>query len=370
MRVSAWWVPCVSLGVILVAAAYRAVVLKNYLVATDDNVGIFEHWLGLFRNTLSESLVATLDGAKRRATEGVSTGNPCSLSTKAGASAKVEKYVFGEGKSSMGVEISECEPLPNRTVLVISPAIRRGMRTWSGTEDVMKVGLEMAKSICSKRMINLKSEPLQSSTSRWLRVVRMRLAIYVPGLEWESQQEFDFVLPKEFDFESLIRIVLKILHVCMDHEGQVTMHSVNTQTSTALSHVLCGLIAESPIDKDFDCQSPTLRQVLFALKDNKANTSTSKISLEQAILLPTIILASTYNRWLRGAGISGDEIQALQDKHVDRLALSGKLFLDTIMGEFHKLGIWDKFMTKVQKEDEKRETLLPRDASSGNYTIF
>lgn len=65
--------------------------------------------------------------------------------------------------------------------------------------------------------------------------------------------------------------------------------------------------------------------------------------------------------------MSGDEIQALQAKHVDNLALSGKAFLHTIMSEFDKLGIWDTFMLEEQRQAEKASIVVPRDASSGSY---
>jgi hypothetical protein len=366
MRVSEWWVPLASLAAIWAGGLYRAFTARNFLVSTGDDVGISEHWIGLFRNTVSESLIATLEGAGSRTTTAVERSSANSVPPltrdKDETGSLFDENIKGQ------VNVTTTELLPNRTVLLIVPAIRTGMRSWSGTEDVMKVGLEMAKHICTKRMVNLRSERLQASHTRWICVVRIRLAVYVPGLVWQSRHELDMALTREFDLESLIRHVMKMLHVCMDHEGQVTMHSVDKATSTALSHVLCGPIADPPIESRFDAETATLRQILTGLKENSANATTAKFSLEQATLLPTIILACTYNRWLHGSGISGDEIQALQNKHVDNLALSGKLFLPTIIGEFDRLGIWNVFMTEEQLSAERMDAILPRDATSGNYS--
>jgi hypothetical protein len=155
----------------------------------------------------------------------------------------------------------------------------------------------------------------------------LRLAIYVPGFIWRSNHTVDFALTPNFGLESLIRHVLKPLHICMDHTGTVSMHSVEEKTSIELSHVLCGPIADPLLNGESLSPTPTLRDVMSAIHDNDANAATGKFSVEQALLLPIIILLCIYDRWL-DPGMPGDRIEALQAQYVDQLGLSGKAWLE------------------------------------------
>jgi hypothetical protein len=237
----------------------------------------------------------------------------------------------------------------------------------------MKVGLEMAKNACKSRTLRLESRET-SMSSRWVRIIRFRLAIYVPGLVWISHRSIDFAIGTDFDFSIVLRQVMQIIHVCLDHEGKLTRHTFDMVSATRLSHVLCGPIADPPFNAEFgESIQPTLRMILTALRDKETNRETNKYSLEQAILLPTIILSCAWDRWLHGAGLYGEEIEALQNKHADGLALSGRTYLDTLIHEFEVLGIWDSFMqlkTETNGEIERSESLVPRDATSGNYETF
>jgi hypothetical protein len=71
--------------------------------------------------------------------------------------------------------------------------------------------------------------------------------------------------------------------------------------------------------------------------------------------------------------VYGEEIETLQSKHADNLALSGKMHLDVLMREFEALGIWDDFMPLKTEPNEhlgESELICPRDATSGKYDIF
>ena len=69
-------------------------------------------------------------------------------------------------------------------------------------------------------------------------------------------------------------------------------------------------------------------------------------------------------------GIGYDEIERLQKRHIDGLALSGQAFLGTMEKEFERLRLWDDFMVEKSAADgEGQETLLPRSAGAGDYTL-
>ena len=70
------------------------------------------------------------------------------------------------------------------TVFFLVPPIRTVMRTRPETEDVMEVGLEVAKHSCKHRSVEFLTFKL--SLNRWIRLVHFRMAIYVPGLVWHS----------------------------------------------------------------------------------------------------------------------------------------------------------------------------------------
>jgi hypothetical protein len=223
------------------------------------------------------------------------------------------------------------------------------MCTWSGAEDVMKVGLEMAK--CSRKHRYVKFPTLQLPSDRWIRLVRFRIAIYVPGLVWHSDQWVDFALSKDFDFEHLVRLIIKLLHICMDHEGDFDLHGVDPATSAKLSHVLCGPVAGvSASFNHLQGSKVILRKVLSLLRDHPSCEYTSKYALKQAVLLPTVIMASIYETW---------GITALQNKHVDGLALSGKDHLPTLEEEFDRVGIWEKFTVDKAEGPSKAKSEIP-----------
>ena len=186
----------------------------------------------------------------------------------------------------------------NHTIFFLVQPIRTAMRTWSGTEDVMKVDLGVAKRSCKHHSV--KFPTLQLPSDRWIRLVRFRMAIYVPGLVWPSDQWVDFALSTDFDLEHLVRLIVKLLHICMDHEGNFDLHEVDPATSAKLSHVLCGPVADvSASFNHLQGSKVSLRQVLSLLRDHPSCEHTNKYALKQAVLLPTVIMASIYETWIQ-----------------------------------------------------------------------
>jgi hypothetical protein len=104
----------------------------------------------MFRNTVSESLLATLECSENRVPlEPVSQTATPSDGTVAG-----NEYVVIEPKDITGPRGQS-----NRTVFFLVQPIRTAMRTWSGTEDVMKGGLEVAKRSCKHRSVKFPHPP-------------------------------------------------------------------------------------------------------------------------------------------------------------------------------------------------------------------
>jgi hypothetical protein len=171
VRGAPWWLSLSSLGVIWSGAVYRAAASPNTIVASGDDLGSDEHWIGLFRHTLSDSILATMNGAHPRCfDQGVST-----LSSK--ENQEPGKSVIVEKAKASTQEVN----MEYSTALFIVHLVRTSLRTWSRAEDVMKVGLEMAKIACKTKVITFESHgPKQKP--RWPKIVRLRLAIYVPSL--------------------------------------------------------------------------------------------------------------------------------------------------------------------------------------------
>lgn len=125
MRVSSWWV---SLGILCITwlnAGNQPLSSRNYLVATSQNTGEREHWTGLMRDTVSESLIATLEFSQKRPI-------PPSKSTSS------------TPPGTPGISLPTVTSIGD-TLLFIDPAIGKSLSSWSGVEDVMKVSLEIAK---------------------------------------------------------------------------------------------------------------------------------------------------------------------------------------------------------------------------------
>jgi hypothetical protein len=252
IRVAPWWVAISSLGAIWFGAAYRAIVSQNSIVAEGDHMDSAEYWTGIFEANLSETLLKIIDIQRPRSYIG---------SHQSSDSNPAVSMEDPPEKISPAIRTYEVETQgPNAILLVVEP-VRMGLGTWSGAEDVMKVALEMSKRICKSKVITYKSQSL-AQNSRWTDIVRFNLAIYVPGMVWTSHQTIDIGLPCGFSFDTLIQLVTKVLHVSMDQEGTAARHTIETNASVPVSHVLCGPIAESPLDSLPSDKPQTLRSVL------------------------------------------------------------------------------------------------------------
>jgi hypothetical protein len=198
------------------------------------------------------------------------------------------------------------------------------------------------------------------------------MAIFVSGLVWHSDQWVDFALSKDIDLEHLVRLIIKLLHICMGHEPDFGLHQVDPATSAKLSHILCGPVADVSASFNYiQGNKISLRQVFSFLRDHPSCEHTSKYAVEQAVLLPNFIMASIYETWLQFDMSDTWSIAALQNKHVDGLALSGKDHLPTLEEEFDRVGIWEKFMVDKAEGPSKAKGQIPqpRDATSGNYEM-
>jgi hypothetical protein len=326
MRVAPWWVSLSSLAVTWVGALYRAITSPTPIKASAETLDSEEHWIGMFRHTFNESLTATLNGAAKRTFDMAVITTPSLEAHDA-----PENNKCGGSTKTFPAEFKQYS-----VVLLVREPVRTTLGTWSGAEDVVKVGLEMAKIACRERVIAFPHHLYTDKGSKWLGIVRIRLAIYVPGLVWQSSHYLDWVLSPEFTMGDVIRYLLKFIHVCMDQPGVVSMHAVEEETAAKLSHVLCGPITTPPMRVDIADRRATLRDVLQALHNNRERKAEGhpirRSSLEQALLLPTAIIACVYDRCMfkSGSASAGAQIQSLQDNFLDKLRLSGAEHLSTM----------------------------------------
>jgi hypothetical protein len=367
MRVSPWWVSLSGVGVIWIAALYRSLFSPTTIVASQDIAESDEYWIGMFSRTLSDSLLSTIEAAHHRQSKVSELALPAIPPQS--PSSVPDEYVLVEAEKQ-AVNQPAVDPKSNVFLFIHQPG-RVSLNSWSGAEDVIKVGIEVAKLACRTRTNSFPSCELHWNVN-WLRLVRMKLAIYVPGLIWRSNHYLDMPLPDSFKLADVIRHILKIVHVCMVQPGTISRHTVNEEEAIELSHVLCGPVADPPVHKDFSKPTSTLRELLAAIRDNERNTDTRKFSVEQTLLLPTIMLATAYDRWKptgsAGTGGYGHEIDVLQDLHLDKLMLSGIKWLPTLQRALDKFNLLDDFMVETDPEMSD-ETITARDESSGCYEL-
>ena len=248
-------------------------------------------------------------------------------------------------------------------VLVVAKPIRQSLKSWSGGEDVMKVGLEMAKNICNTHAfahaghdLNIKRMPF------FKRVLRFRLMIYVPGLLWKADTDLDYVMTDEFDLPNLYRDIMKIIHLCANVRGNVTRRTLTLKSQAEISNVLCGPV-RVPSDNDLG-GSRTLRELLHFLRCLNS-PSMKYYTLEQTLLLPTIQLATMYESFHE---TPSPRIATYQNGYADNLRLSGAAYLGSLESAFEQHGIWDAFMVvKPAQAVEDEGIVRPRDEASGLY---
>ena len=354
-RVAVWWVAFAQLWITWVSAYFRACSIRGFLTAKDREPG--EHWLGIFRDDLSESLLETVATMEHK-------------TVSSNASLKSDGSENTKHCSGWDIRLSEFESevgLTESCTLVVAKPIRQSLRNWSGCEDVMKVALEMAKHVCQSQMFHNPGRRLRiPGVMSFQRIIRFRLMVYVPGVLWKANNELDYILTGDHDLPNLYRDILKIFHLCSDVIGTITRHKTLTKEASAkVSRVLCGPLAPIP-ESDFPDGRPiTLTHLLVNLRDR--NTSNVKAyTLDQSLLLPTIQLVTMYESFPNDCGGLFSPIQKMQNGHTDKLVLDAEGYLPTLEAVFEDHEIWQHFMAPKPPQ-ESSSVLQPRDETSGLY---
>ena len=139
------------------SANFRAWVIRDFLKANDKELG--EHWLGISRDDLSESLlkiVATME--HKLASSSVtlkSMAEDWAVRQVSEKAVPIPSPIVPELDSELitlwEARIKKKEVLAESCTLVVVKPIRQCLRNWSGCEDVMSVALEMTKHACRSR---------------------------------------------------------------------------------------------------------------------------------------------------------------------------------------------------------------------------
>ena len=229
VRVAVWWVAFGELMVTWLAAVFRAWIIKLFLKANDGNLA--EHWLGIFRDDLSTSLLETVATMEHRTASSIASSESCTL--------------------------------------VVAKPIRQSLRNWSGCEDIMKVALEMAKHVCQSQIFRNPGHRLDiPDVPSFKRIIRFRLMIYVPGILWKANTDLDYILTEDFDLPNLYRDILKIFHLCSEVEGTIAKYEALTQEASAgVSNVLCGPLGPVTDSNLSDGCTVTLTDLLVELRN-------------------------------------------------------------------------------------------------------
>lgn len=213
-------------------------VIKNFLVGKDIQY-LEEHWLGIFKDNLYDSLFETL------ATMEASTAKAASL--------KKSPSILSSPSGSSGSDIEKMSTSGSST-LIVAKSIRQSLHNWSGYEDVMKVGLEMAKNVCRTQRFRGEVHALQSDGDgppSLRQLIQFKVMVYVPGLLWEADEYLDYIITDGISLEGLYRDLLKIIHLCGTFRGSCQRHSLDENTTNRLSNVLCRSVKSLSSDFSF-----------------------------------------------------------------------------------------------------------------------
>lgn len=400
VRVAVWWVAFGELLIIWVSAVFRAWVIRGFLKANDGELG--EHWLGIFRDDLSESLLETVATMEHKTASSNIRAKPVSspvqekvtsfpspTSSKSHNKKTVsspvpeeivpvlspklckfdsEKTTLCSDESVRSDELEAKECLIGSCTLVVVKPIRQSLRNWSGCEDIMKVALEMAKHVCQSQIFGNPGHRLDiPDVPSFKRIIRFRLMVYVPGVLWRANTDLDYILTEDLDLPNLYRDILKTFHLCNEVNGTITRHEALTKEASAeVSNVLCGPLAPiSHCTLPHGCKK-TLTELLVKLRSQNPDDMKA-YTLDQSLLLPTIQLATMYESYRDDRENLFSRIQKMQNEHTDKLRLSGGKYLPTLEAVFEEHRIWQHFMKPRLKQESSRVALQPRDATSGLY---
>lgn len=404
VRVAVWWVAFGELLITWVSAIFRAWIIRGFLKANDRKLG--EHWLGIFRDDLSESLLETVAIMEHKTASSTMSknnrGKPVSspiqenatpfpsptssrLDSEKTVSSPVpeevtpfpssessnidsEKTTFRSDGSIRSDKLETTESLTESCILVVAKPIRQSLRNWSGCEDIMKVALEMAKHVCQSQIFGNPGHRLDiPEIPSFKRIIRFRLMVYVPGILWKANTDLDYILTEDLDLPNLYRDILKIFHLCSEVTGTIVRHDALTKEASAeVSHVLCGPLADIPHSTLSDGCKLTLTDLLATLRSQNPDDMKA-YTLDQSLLLPTIQLATMYESYRDDRENLFSRIQEMQNGHTDKLRLSGGKYLPTLEAVFEEDKIWQHFMKPRPKQESSSAALQPRDATSGLY---
>ncbi len=354
VRVAVWWVAFGELLIIWVSAVFRAWIIRGFLKANDGELG--EHWLGIFRDDLSESLLETVAIME--------TPSPSSESSNIDS----EKTISCADGSIRHGKLDTTKSLTGSCTLVVAKPIRQSLRNWSGGEDIMKVALEVAKHVCQSQIFGNPGHRLDiPGIPSFKRIIRFRLIVYVPGILWKANTDLDYILTEDLDLPNLYRDILKIFHLCSEVTGTIARHdALAKEASAEVSNVLCGPLADIPhYTLPDDCKM-TLTDLLVKLRSQTPD-DIKAYTLDQSLLLPTIQLATMYESYRDDRENLFSRIQELQNGHTDKLRLSGGKYLSTLEAVLEEHKIWQHFMKPRPEQESSRAALQPRDATSGLY---
>ena len=364
VRVAQWWVALSNLMIIWISVGFRAGSIRGFLKAS-ENQDLGEHWLGIFRDNLSESLLATVEVMERN------KSSPVQQTTQLRPFEQRLPDSSGEASSSgtPPSEVIELQKLKKESgcTLVVAKPIRQSLRNWSGCEDILRVALGMAKHAGEDRIFTPAGQVFRvPSMPAFKRIIRFQLMIYVPGVVWKAGAELDYILTESLDVPNLYRDIMKILHLCGHMNGSIVSRQIlKKQERAEVSNVLCGPVT-IPGENDLPDlpSSLTLVDLLCVLRDLNP-PHIKAYTLEQALLLPAIQLALMYESWRPDRDNRFSRIQQLQNGHTDKLMLSGGKHLPTLERVFEEIQIWDHFT--VPKPPREERELQPRDETSGLY---
>ena len=379
VRVAVWWVAFGELLVTWASAVFRAWIIRGFLKANDGELG--EHWLGIFRDDLSESLLETVAIMEHKTASSDMSKNNREQTVSSPVLEEVTPFPSPESSNIDSEKTTSCsdgsirygklettESLTGNCTLVVAKPIRQSLRNWSGCEDIMKVALEMAKHVCQSQIFGNPGHRLDiPDIPSFKRIIRFRLMVYVPGILWKANTDLDYILTEDLDLPNLYRDILKIFHLCSEVTGTIARHDALTKEASAeISNVLCGPLADIPhCTLPDDCKM-TLTDLLAKLRSQNPDDMKA-YTLDQSLLLPTIQLATMYESYRDDRENLFSRIQEMQNGHTDKLRLSGGKYLSTLEAVFEEHKIWQHFMKPRPKQESSRAALQPRDATSGLY---
>ena len=305
LRVSPWWVSFGIMLVLWVAAAYRAYRSRATFEIINTQAG--ETWTSIPGETVSETVANTL-------------------------------------------KMSEIRPSGNAFLWFDSP-VRISPMSWSTAQDILKVAIELTH---RKSLDHAWSGPYHAiASSKWGFVVRFHLVVYVPGYVFRCTDSVDMAVELHFTFDHLTQTVLRLLHTCIDQQGQITAYNSSPDREQKIGAVLSGEREKRPISES----SGSLRSFLAMFTGPR---------VDQALLLPAIQVTSIYERFYYTSE-KQTGMQTLRNRHVDKLTLgASEKQVAALKEELEEQHVWDSFVAPI-KDVGPKPTRLMSPSSAAHY---